>query len=100
MGVMSPILAWRYRLVITDREITATDVWTRSIEFGHIRNVEMRFGKLILSSATERLAITRDTTNREEILNFIAGKLASRADVRYEGDEDDLVRYFGHKPTD
>jgi hypothetical protein len=100
MGVMSPILAWRYRLVVTDREITATDAKTRTIEYSQIQAVEMRFGKLILSSATERLTITRDTTNRDEILNFIAGKLASRKDVKYDGDEEDLFRYFGHKPTD
>lgn len=100
MGILSPILAWRYRLVITDREITAVGGKTRSIEFEDIRNVEMRFGKLILSSATERITVTTDTTNRDEILNFIAAKLASRTDLKYEGDEDDLVRYFGHKSAD
>ncbi|MBK7142484.1 MAG: hypothetical protein IPH75_10425 [bacterium] len=100
MGISLPILHWRYRLILTDREITAIEAKTRSIEYSQIHSVKMRFGKLTLSSDQENLSITKDITEREKVLNFIGGKLTSRTDIKYEGDENDLFLYFNQKSPD
>ena len=97
LGILMPILAFRYRLILTNHSIVAIEFKTRELDFGTISTVEMRYGKVTLKAPSSSISIARDITDRELILSTIAARLSTRTDVRYEGDTDDLIVYFGQQ---
>lgn len=97
LGVISPILSWRYRLILTESGITEIAAITRTIEYQSISKAVIRYGKLTLSSVENNISITKDITDREQVLTLVAKRLASCTNIVYDGDKEDLETYFGIK---
>ena len=97
MFVFSVISLIRYRLEIADSFVEITDIRIRRIYFAEIRSIEIHEDWALLKSDDTEIKISTSISNRKQVLDEIISRVRKLPNVRIDGEQKVIEKYFWGK---
>jgi len=97
VSIVGLISVLRFKLIVDEDSVTKRTLFSQTMRYDAITRISVLSTNISLMSGWKSMTVTRETADRDKILEIIAMKISNNKNIKIDGDQELIERYFGRK---